>query len=134
MNNNFFSILISIVNKVLDWLKNVLVRFKKSGFGLFFIKNLFILPEFFSDREYSIFAKIKVVLTFLVTIFYFMSSFDFLPEAFFGGFGFIDDFLILAWGIGLINEELANYKTEFENSLKSKIIEDVNWERRDDKE
>ena len=112
MNNNFFSILISIVNKVLDWLKNVLVRFKKSGFGLFFIKNLFILPEFFSDREYSIFAKIKVVLTFLVTIFYFMSSFDFLPEAFFGGFGFIDDFLILAWGIGLINEELANYKTE----------------------
>ena len=118
MNNNFFSILISIVNKVLDWLKNVLVRFKKSGFGLFFIKNLFILPEFFSDREYSIFAKIKVVLTFLVTIFYFMSSFDFLPEVFFGGFGFIDDFLILAWGIGLINEELANYKTEFENSLK----------------
>ena len=124
MNNNFFSILISIVNKVLDWLKNVLVRFKKSGFGLFFIKNLFILPEFFSDREYSIFAKIKVVLTFLVTIFYFMSSFDFLP----------DDFLILAWGIGLINEELANYKTEFENSLKSKIIEDVHWEIRDDKE
>ena len=134
MNNNFFSILISIVNKVLDWLKNVLVRFKKSGFGLFFIKNLFILPEFFSDREYSIFAKIKVVLTFLVTIFYFMSSFDFLPEAFFGGFGFIDDFLILAWGIGLINEELANYKTEFENSLKSKIIEDVHWKIRDDKE
>ena len=114
--------------------KNVLVRFKKAGFGLFFIKNLFILPEFFSDREYSIFAKIKVVLTFLVTIFYFMSSFDFLPEAFFGGFGFIDDFLILAWGIGLINEELANYKTEFENSLKSKIIEDVHWEIRDDKE
>ena len=134
MNNNFFSILISIVNKVLDWLKNVLVRFKKSGFGLFFIKNLFILPEFFSDREYSIFAKIKVVLTFLVTIFYFMSSFDFLPEAFFGGFGFIDDFFILAWGIGLINEELANYKTEFENSPKSKIIEDVHWEIRDDKE
>ena len=134
MNNNFFSILISIVNKVLDWLKNVLVRFKKSGFGLFFIKNLFILPEFFSDREYSIFAKIKVVLTFLVTIFYFMSSFDFLPEAFFGGFGFIDDFLILAWGIGSINEELANYKTEFENSPKSKIIEDVHWEIRDDKE
>ena len=134
MNNNFFSILISIVNKVLDWLKNVLVRFKKAGFGLFFIKNLFILPEFFSDREYSIFAKIKVVLTFLVTIFYFMSSFDFLPEVFFGGFGFIDDFLILAWGIGLINEELAIYKTEFENSLKSKIIEDVHWEIRDDKE
>ena len=49
MNNNFFSILISIVNKVLDWLKNVLVRFKKAGFGLFFIKNLFILPEFFFD-------------------------------------------------------------------------------------
>ena len=90
MNNNFFSILISIVNKVLDWLKNVLVRFKKAGFGLFFIKNLFILPEFFSDREYSIFAKIKVVLTFLVTIFYFMSSFDFLVLIFCQKFSLVD--------------------------------------------
>ena len=45
MNNNFFSILISIVNKVLDWLKNVLVRFKKAGFGLFFIKNLFFFQN-----------------------------------------------------------------------------------------
>ena len=110
MNNNFFSILISIVNKVLDWLKNVLVRFKKAGFGLFFIKNLFILPEFFSDREYSIFAKIKVVLTFLVTIFYFMSSIDFIPEILLGGLGFIDDVFILVWSIGLINEELNKYK------------------------
>ena len=125
---------LSIINRLLDWFKLVLVRFKNTGFGIFFIKNLFILPEFFKDREANVFSKIKIVSTFLVTIFYFMSSFDFLPEAFFGGFGFIDDFLILAWGIGLINEELANYKTEFENSLKSKIIEDVHWEIRDDKE
>ena len=125
---------LSIINRLLDWFKLVLVRFKNAGFGIFFIKNLFILPEFFKDREANVFSKIKIVSTFLVTIFYFMSSFDFLPEAFFGGFGFIDDFLILAWGIGLINEELANYKTEFENSLKSKIIEDVHWEIRDDKE
>ena len=54
MNNNFFSILISIVNKVLDWLKNVLVRFKKAGFGLFFIKNLFI------KRLEKIFQKILI--------------------------------------------------------------------------
>ena len=47
MNNNFFSILISIVNKVLDWLKNVLVRFKKAGFGLFFKKIYLYFLSFF---------------------------------------------------------------------------------------
>ncbi|EDQ95489.1 hypothetical protein CLOBAR_02860 [Intestinibacter bartlettii DSM 16795] len=41
MNNNFFSILISIVNKVLDWLKNVLVRFKKQDLDYFYKKFIY---------------------------------------------------------------------------------------------
>ena len=67
-----------------------------------------------------------------MTIFYFMSSIDFITEIFFGGLGFIDDVFILAWSIGLINEELNKYKVEFENSPKSKIIENVKWEIRDE--
>ncbi|WP_207743896.1 DUF1232 domain-containing protein [Clostridium sp. 1001270J_160509_D11] len=70
--------------------------------------------------------------TFLVTIFYFMSSIDFIPEILLGGLGFIDDVFILVWSIGLINEELNKYKVEFENSPKSKIIENVKWEIHDD--
>ena len=123
---------LSIINRLLDWFKLVLVRFKNAGFGIFFIKNLFILPEFFKDREANVFSKIKIVSTFLVTIFYFMSSIDFIPEILLGGLGFIDDVFILVWSIGLINEELNKYKVEFENSPKSKIIENVKWENHDD--
>ena len=123
---------LSIINRLLDWFKLVLVRFKNAGFGIFFIKNLFILPAFFKDREANVFSKIKIVSTFLVTIFYFMSSIDFIPEILLGGLGFIDDVFILVWSIGLINEELNKYKVEFENSPKSKIIENVKWEIHDD--
>lgn len=130
MNNNF----LSIVDRMLDWLKKVLVRFKNAGFGLFFIKNLFTLPDFFSDKNYNIVHKVKVVFTFLVTIIYFMSSIDVIPEFALGGFGFIDDLFILMWSIGLINEELDNYKLEEKKNPRSKIIEDVDWNIQDDED
>lgn len=130
MSNNFLGIL----NKMLDWLKHVLVRFKKAGFGLFFIKNLFIIPDYFSDKEYNITCKVKLVGIFLITIIYFISGIDILPEFVFGGIGLIDDILILMWSIGLINEELDNYKKEFNKNTKSKIIEDVEWKIHDDKD
>ena len=128
MKNNF----LNIVNKLLDLLKNTLVRFKKAGFGIFFMKNLFTLPDLFTDREYNPISKLKIIATFLITISYFASSIDFMPEALFGGLGFLDDVLILIWSIGLINEQILNYQKAFENSPKSKIIEDVNWKMEDE--
>ena len=128
MKNNF----LNIVNKLLDLLKNTLVRFKKAGFGIFFMKNLFTLPDLFTDREYNPISKLKIIATFLITISYFASSFDFMPEALFGGLGFLDDVLILIWSVGLINEQILNYQKAFENSPKSKIIEDVNWKMEDE--
>ncbi|WP_455542615.1 YkvA family protein [Intestinibacter sp.] len=128
MNNKF----LNLINRLLDWIKLILVRFKNAGFGIFFIKNLFVLPDFFVDREVNIFSKTKVVFTFLLTLFYFMSSIDFMPEVLFGGFGFIDDLLILMWSIGLINEQLSSYKKKLENGKRTKIIEDVNWKIHDD--
>ncbi|MDO5010743.1 MAG: YkvA family protein [Intestinibacter bartlettii] len=128
MDNKF----VNILNRLLDWFKLVLVRFKNAGFGLFFIKNVFIIPDFFKDKDASIFSKVKVGLTFFVTLLYFMSSIDLIPEILLGGFGFIDDIFVLMWSIGLVNEEINNYKIEFENSPKSKIIEDVNWKIHDD--
>ncbi len=128
MNNKF----LNLINRLLDWIKLILVRFKNAGFGIFFIKNLFVLPDFFVDREVNIFSKTKVVFTFLLTLFYFMSSIDFMPEILFGGFGFIDDLLILMWSIGLINEQLSSYKKKLQNGRRTKIIEDVNWKIHDD--
>lgn len=128
MNNTIFD----VINRLLDWLKNVLVRFKKAGFGLFFIKNIFELPDFFIDKECSIFSKMKVVFTFLITLFYFISSFDFIPEFMLGGFGFVDDLFILIWSIGLINEEISNYKNSLNNNSNSRIIDDVDWTIEDD--
>lgn len=128
MNNNFFK----VVNKLLDLLKNTLVRFKKSGFGIFFVKNLFTLPDLFTDREYNVLSKLKIISTFAITLAYFASSIDFIPEALFGGLGFLDDLLILIWSVGMINEQILNYKKNFENSPKSKIIEDVNWKMEDE--
>ena len=130
MNNKF----LNMINRLLDWFKLVLVRFKNAGFGIFFIKNLFMLPDFFKDRDANVFSKIKVFFTFLVTIFYFMSSIDFIPEILLGGLGFIDDVFILMWSIGVINEEINTYKIEFENSPKSKVIENVKWKIHDDEE
>lgn len=123
---------LNIINRLLDILKGVLVRFKNAGFGIFFIKNLFTLPDFFKDPECSIFSKIKVVCTFLITLFYFVSSVDIIPEFLLGGFGVIDDVLICIWSIGLINDELCKYKKMVEDSPRSNILEDVNWKIHDD--
>ena len=59
------------MNRLLDWIKNVLVRFRKAGFGIFFIKNLFLLPDFFTDNDLNIFSKMKVAFTSSI-IFYFL--------------------------------------------------------------
>ena len=48
---------LSIINRLLDWFKLVLVRFKNAGFGIFFIKNLFILPEFLRIGRRMFFLK-----------------------------------------------------------------------------
>ncbi|WP_307993906.1 hypothetical protein [uncultured Intestinibacter sp.] len=65
---------LSIINRLLDWFKLVLVRFKNAGFGIFFIKNLFILPEFFKDREANVFSKL------LYRIFHFNSITRSIPK------------------------------------------------------
>ena len=61
-----------------------------------------------------------------------LGTIDFIQENLLRRIGFIDDVFILVWSIGLINEELNKYKVEFENSPKSKIIENVKWEIHDD--
>lgn len=115
----------NIIDVLLDTLKRTLVRFKNAKFGFLFIINLFKLPDFFTDREVSIISKAKAGFALLTALGYLISGIDFLPEMIAGVFGFIDDMFVLIWSLGIVNEEVENYKKMKKERHNSNIIEDV---------
>ena len=127
-------------NRFLDSLKRVLVRFKDAGFGIKFIKNLPKVADYFSDKNVSILGKSKVLLSFIVTLIYFVFAIDVIPEVLFGPIGFLDDIFVIIWMIGIVNEELSKYSGQQDFSSKSNkkvykdsnIIDDVTYSIKDD--
>ena len=127
-------------NRFLDSLKRVLVRFKDAGFGIKFIKNLPKVADYFSDKNVSILGKSKVLLSFIVTLIYFVFVIDVIPEVLFGPIGFLDDIFVIIWMIGIVNEELSKYSGPQDFSSKSNkkvykdsnIIDDVTYSIKDD--
>ena len=127
-------------NRFLDSLKRVLVRFKDAGFGIKFIKNLPKVADYFSDKNVSILGKSKVLLSFIVTLIYFVFAIDVIPEVLFGPIGFLDDIFVIIWMIGIVNEELSKYSGTQDFSSKSNkkvykdsnIIDDVTYSIKDD--
>ncbi len=122
-----------ILNLLLDTLKKILVRFKNSKFGLLFIVNIFKIPDFMTDSRVSIISKLKVGFSIAVTILYFVSAIDFIPEIVLGAFGFADDLLVLVWSLGIISEEIEKYKSMIKGNKDPNIIENVDFEVKDDK-
>ena len=127
-------------NRFLDSLKRVLVRFKDAGFGIKFIKNLPKVADYFSDKNVSILGKSKVLLSFIVSLIYFVFAIDVIPEVLFGPIGFLDDIFVIIWMIGIVNEELSKYSGPQDFSSKSNkkvykdsnIIDDVTYSIKDD--
>ena len=127
-------------NRFLDSLKRVLVRFKDAGFGIKFIKNLPKVADYFSDKNVSILGKSKVLLSFIVTLIYFVFAIDVIPEVLFGPIGFLDDIFVIIWMIVIVNEELSKYSGPQDFSSKSNkkvykdsnIIDDVTYSIKDD--
>ena len=127
-------------NRFLDSLKRVLVRFKDAGFGIKFIKNLPKVADYFSDKNVSILGKSKLLLSFIVTLIYFVLAIDVIPEVLFGPIGFLDDIFVIIWMIGIVNEELSKYSGPQDFSSKSNkkvykdsnIIDDVTYIIKDD--
>ena len=127
-------------NRFLDSLKRVLVRFKDAGFGIKFIKNLTKVADYFSDKNVSILGKSKLLLSFIVTLIYFVFAIDVIPEVLFGPIGFLDDIFVIIWMIGIVNEELSKYSGPQDFSSKSNkkvykdsnIIDDVTYSIKDD--
>ena len=127
-------------NRFLDSLKRVLVRFKDAGFGIKFIKNLPKVADYFSDKNVSILGKSRLLLSFIVTLIYFVFAIDVIPEVLFGPIGFLDDIFVIIWMIGIVNEELSKYSGPQDFSSKSNkkvykdsnIIDDVTYSIKDD--
>ena len=115
-------------NRFLDSLKRVLVRFKDAGFGIKFIKNLPKVADYFSDKNVSILGKSKVLLSFIVTLIYFVFAIDVIPEVLFGPIGFLDDIFVIIWMIGIVNEELSKYSgpQDFSSKSNKKVYKDSN--------
>ena len=127
-------------NRFLDSLKRVLVRFKDAGFGIKFIKNLPKVADYFSDKNVSILGKSKVLLSFIVTLIYFVFAIDVIPEVLFGPIGFLDDIFVIICMMGFLIEELSKYSGPQDFSSKSNkkvykdsnIIDDVTYSIKDD--
>lgn len=122
-----------IINMILDILKRVLVRFKDSKFGLLFIINIFKIPDFMTDNRVSIISKLKVIFSIAVSILYFVSGVDFIPEMITGAFGIFDDLFVMIWCLGIMSEEIEKYKKIIKESKDPNIIEDVDFEIKDEK-
>ncbi|MGL5313114.1 MAG: YkvA family protein [Peptostreptococcaceae bacterium] len=123
-----------IIDRLLDSLKKVLVRFREAKFGLLFFINIFKLPDFFTDRRVNIISKFRVIFALATVIIYLVSGIDFIPEMILGLFGFVDDLFILIWSLGIVNEEMEKYKKMVKDEKDPNVIEDVDFHIYEDKE
>ena len=121
----------NIIDKILNFLKVTLVRFRKAKFGFMFFINIFKLPDLLKDSRVSIMSKAKVIFALILGLLYLILGIDFIPEIILGLFGFIDDLFILIWSLGIINEEIEKYKVIIKTDKNSNIIEDVNFNIKD---
>lgn len=128
------NIFINIINMVLNFFKRILVRFKNAKFGLLFFVDIIKLPDFLLDSRTNIFSKLKVIGSFVVSLAYFGSPLDFIPESVFGGFGFIDDILLLIWFLGIMSQEIQKYKKNIGEARDPNVIDNVNFKVKDDDE
>ncbi|MGL5328685.1 MAG: YkvA family protein [Peptostreptococcaceae bacterium] len=123
----------NIIDIFLDGLKKTLVRFKNAKFGLLFIIDIFKIPDFITDNKVNIINKLKVVFSIGVAILYFVTGIDLIPEMLTGFFGLFDDLFVLLWSLGIVSEEIQKYKKMIKESKDSNVIEDVDFEIKDDK-
>lgn len=125
---------IKVIDILLNQLKKILVRFRKSKFGLLFIVNIFKIPDFITDRRVSIISKFKVIFAFGIALLYMVSGVDFIPEMITGVFGLVDDLFIFIWCLGIINEEVEKYKEIIKEENAPNIIKNVKFSVKDEKE
>lgn len=126
MNN-----LIRNMNRLLDSLKRVLVRFKEAKFGLSFVINIFKIPDFIVDKRVNLISKFRLIFSLITALIYIVSGIDFIPEIITGAIGFIDDIFVIVWSLGIANEEIEKYKKIIREDKNPNIIEGVDFSIKD---
>lgn len=126
--------LMKIIDILLDGLKKVLVRFREAKFGFGFIINMFKVPDFIIDRRVNIISKFRFIFAIGTALIYMISGIDFIPEMITGIFGLLDDIFVLAWSLGIANEEIEKYKKMLKEEEDPNIIEAVDFEIKDEQE
>lgn len=129
MNNGM-----KFIDIFLDGLKRILVRFRDAKFGFMFFINIFKLPDFFTDRRINIISKARVLFALGSVLIYLISGIDFIPEMILGMFGFFDDFFVIIWCLGIVNEEIEKYKRIVKEDEDPNIIEGIDFHIHDEKE
>ena len=124
----------NIIDILLDSLKKVLVRFRKSKFGLMFFVNIFKLPDFFTDRRVNVISKFRVIFALGAVLIYLVSGIDFIPEMILGLFGLFDDLFVIIWCLGIVNEEIEKYKKIIKEDKDPNVIDDVDFHIYEDRE
>lgn len=124
----------NVVDRLLDSLKRVLVRFRDARFGLLFFVNIFKLPDFFADRRVNVISKFRVIFALATAIIYMISGIDFIPELIAGLFGLGDDLFVIVWSLGIVSEEIEKYKNMIKDDKDPNVIEEVDFKIYDDKE
>lgn len=71
------------------------------------VKAFFRMITAFRKNNYT--PELINIIIGLVSIIYILSPLDFIPEAFFGPFGLIDDLGILMFGMKYLNKEIINF-------------------------
>lgn len=100
-----------------------------------FFRRMTIALRLLFDNEVSISKKMWII----VPLLYLISPIDFIPDYPVLGLGLIDDIVLFTFFLNKINEIINNYikkkeKKNKEKEIKGKIVEDVEYEIKDEEE
>ena len=116
----------------LDIFKKKLVKLKNNKFGISYLINLFKVWNFYKDKDVSLISKFKVTFAILIALIYLILGIDFIPEFLLGAFGFVDDLIVIIWGLEIVNNEIEKYKKLKKEIKNSNIIEGVTFSIKDE--
>ena len=92
--------------------------------------RLSLIYKFFFNKEIPLKEKWWII----IPVIYLVSPVDLIPEPILG-FGFVDDLVMLTYLLSVVMDKTKKYNNKTKNETsKEKIIEDVDYEIKDDEE
>ncbi len=98
-----------------------------------FLKNINLLPKYFSDKEVDFYRKTKVALLLIFMIGYFIMPLDLIADFLFFGLGYLEDIVIIVFFLDLISAELEKYRLEILNRENDDNVIELKNRKKDSK-